>query len=99
MSTADLARRMQKYRESGAKQALIGLSDIDGVLRGKFVDLHKLESLMEKGGGFCDCVFGWDVNDQLYDNGRYTGWHTGFPDADYRIITATERVIQERIFP
>ena len=99
MSTADLARRMQKYRASGAKQALIGLSDIDGVLRGKFVDLHKLESLMEKGGGFCDCVFGWDVNDQLYDNGRYTGWHTGFPDADYRLITATERMLPDRDVP
>ena len=99
MSTADLATKMQKYREMGAHQAMIGLADIDGVLRGKFVDLRKLEGLMEKGGGFCDCVLGWDVNDQLYDNGRYTGWHTGFPDADYRLIASTERALPGQNIP
>jgi glutamine synthetase len=26
-------------------------------------------------------VFGWDAGDQAYDNGTFTGWHTGYPDA------------------
>lgn len=49
---------------------MLGLADIDGVLRGKFVSLEKLNSLLNKGGGFCDCVFGWDVGDHLPDRGR-----------------------------
>ncbi|MYD96593.1 MAG: glutamine synthetase, partial [Gammaproteobacteria bacterium] len=91
--TDDLAERMAAYEERGVRHAMLGLADIDGVLRGKFVGLAKLKSLLAKGGGFCDCVFGWDVNDQLYDGGAVTGWHSGFPDALYRLITATERAV------
>jgi glutamine synthetase len=36
---------------------------------------------VEKGFGFCDVVFGWDAADHAYDNGSFTGWHTGYPDA------------------
>lgn len=70
---------------------MLGLADIDGVLRGKYVSAEKLAGLAQDGGGFCDCVFGWDVDDQLYDNVTATGWHTGFPDADYRLVGASER--------
>lgn len=91
--TDDLADRMAAYEERGVRHAMLGLADIDGVLRGKFVGLAKLKGLLAKGGGFCDCVFGWDVNDQLYDGGAVTGWHSGFPDALYRLITATERSV------
>ncbi|MDP2323279.1 MAG: glutamine synthetase, partial [Gammaproteobacteria bacterium] len=38
-------------------------------------------------------VLGWDSNDQLYDNSRYTGWHTAYPDAGVRVIPATCREI------
>ena len=34
---------------------------------------------------------GWDVDDQLYDNTSFTGWHTAFPDALYRLDLASER--------
>ena len=54
---------------------------------------------MEKGGGFCDCVFGWDVDDQLYDEGDYTGWHTGFPDAAYRLVVDSERWLTDEGCP
>src|SRR5262249_28640181 len=43
--------------------------------------------------GFCDVVFGWDINDALYDNVRFTGWHTGYPDAAARIDLETFRTI------
>ena len=72
---------------------MLGLTDIDGVLRGKFVSPEKFASLMTKDGGFCDCVFGWDMDDALYDGGAVTGWHTGFPDARYRLVAATERAL------
>lgn len=67
-------------------QALVGITDLDGVLRGKLVSEAKFESLLRDGGGFCDCILGWDVDDQLYDKGQFTGWHTGFPDAHYRLV-------------
>jgi glutamine synthetase len=46
----------------------------------------KFLSALEGGFGVCDVVLGWDSNDQLYDNTRYTGWHTSYPDAPVRII-------------
>ena len=91
----EIDAKMAEYEQRGANQAMLGLADIDGVLRGKFVGLDKLKSLLLKGGGFCDCVFGWDVDDQLYDGGAVTGWHSGFPDARYRLLTASERVLPE----
>ena len=81
-----LEHKLAQYKERNVFQIKLGLTDIDGVLRGKYVSLDKFSSLLTKQGGFCDCVFGWDVDDQLYDVGDYTGWHTGFPDAAYRLI-------------
>jgi glutamine synthetase len=59
----------------------LAITDIDGVLRGKVISFDKFRSIAEKGFGFCDVVFGWDAQDQAYDNGAFTGWHTGYPDA------------------
>ena len=78
-----------------AAGAMLGLADIDGVVRGKFVSADKLKGLMAKGGGFCDCVFGWDMDDALYDGGAVTGWQTGFPDARYRLIGASARTLAD----
>jgi len=64
----------------------VGVFDIDGVLRGKYMSRAKFESVLEHGFGFCDVVLGWDSKDQLYDNVRYTGWHTGYPDARVRLL-------------
>jgi len=30
-------------------------------------------------------IFGWDMADAAYDNGTYTGWHSGYPDAKVQI--------------
>ncbi len=43
--------------------------------------------------GFCDVIFGWDIADVLYDNVKYTGWHTGYPDATACIDLSTLRFI------
>ena len=94
-----LSRTLESYRDRGVGQVKIALADIDGVHRGKYVSLEKFQSLMEKGGGFCDCVFGWDVDDQLYDESVYTGWHTGFPDTGYRLIAESERWLEDESGP
>ena len=86
-----LEQKLAEYQERGVNRIKLGLTDIDGVIRGKYVGLDKFVGLMTKGGGFCDCIFGWDVDDQLYDAGTFTGWHTGFPDARFRLLADSER--------
>jgi glutamine synthetase len=71
----------------------IGVFDIDGILRGKYVDREKFESALRKGLGMCDVVLGWDSNDQLYDNTRVSGWHTGYRDAPVELDLTTVRKI------
>lgn len=72
-------------------QVKLGFTDVDGILRGKYVSREKFLSALDKGFGFCDVVVGWDSNDQLYDNVSYTGWHTAYPDAPARIVAETGR--------
>jgi glutamine synthetase len=76
-----------------AGKVKIALTDIDGVLRGKYISTEKFLSVAESGTGFCDVVFGWDSSDLAYDNVSYTGWHTGYPDASVRIDLSTFRKI------
>jgi len=72
---------LQLLTEQETEKVKLAVTDIDGVLRGKMISFDKFRSVAEKGFGFCDVVFGWDAGDQAYDNGKYTGWHTGYPDA------------------
>ena len=78
-------------RKEGATKVKVACSDIDGILRGKYLHIDKFASALEGGFGFCDVVFGWDSHDQCYDNTQVTGWHHGFPDALARLDLATER--------
>ena len=68
-------------RASPAARVKVAVTDIDGVLRGKYIHKEKFLSAVDAGFGFCNVVFGWDMGDQCYDNATWTGWHTGFPDA------------------
>jgi len=69
----------------------VGVFDVDGVMRGKYVSRDKFLSALDKGFGFCDVVLGWDTHDQTYDSAAFTGWHTAFPDAPARIYPETCR--------
>jgi glutamine synthetase len=75
----------------GLEHVKVAVVDHDGILRGKYMSREKFFSALEKGFGFCDVVLGWDSNDQLYDNVKYTGWHTAYPDAAVRVLPATCR--------
>jgi glutamine synthetase len=78
LSLAELLHQLESAKTEKVKLAI---TDIDGVLRGKVMSFEKFRSIARKGFGFCDVVFGWDAGDQAYDNGAFTGWHTGYPDA------------------
>ena len=79
--------------ERGLTHVKVGAFDIDGIMRGKYMSRAKFESALESGFGFCDVVLGWDSKDQLYDNARYTGWHTGYPDANVRVLPESCRAL------
>lgn len=83
----------REFSDRGIRKVKVGGFDVDGVLRGKYISLDKFWSAVEKGFGFCDVIFGWDIADQLYDNATVTGWSTGYPDALAKIDVSTMRVL------
>ncbi len=89
----DIKHLIAEFEHRGVKHAKVGIFDIDGVFRGKYVSLDKFKSAAESGLGFCDVIFGWDTGDVLYDNVRVTGWHTGYPDCKATVDLSTFRVI------
>jgi glutamine synthetase len=78
-------------RKSGVEKVKVAVTDIDGVLRGKYLHKDKFFSAAESGLGFCNVVFGWDSGDVCYDNSAYTGWHSGYPDAMAQVDLGTMR--------
>lgn len=91
VKTIDDAKNIVLERD--LKHIKVGVFDIDGVMRGKYMSRQKFFSSLDKGFGFCDVVLGWDVKDQLYDNVKFTGWHTGYPDASVRIVPSSCRAL------
>jgi glutamine synthetase len=89
--TAADARAIVEAR--GLSHVKVGAFDIDGILRGKYMSAAKFLSSLESGFGFCDVVLGWDSKDQLYDNVQLTGWHTGYPDTEARIVPESCRAL------
>ncbi|HUR60143.1 MAG TPA: glutamine synthetase family protein [Opitutaceae bacterium] len=89
------ARVLDQIRRSPGQKVKVGVADIDGILRGKFLHKDKFLSAAapapEGGFGFCDVVFGWDMADACYDNAQLVGWHKGFPDAIVRLDLGTHR--------
>ncbi len=79
------------FEKHQIRRVKLGTVDLDCTLRGKYISLEKFASAGSI--GFCDVLYGWDIADALYDNARYTGWHTGFPDGTCTVDRDTFRVI------
>ena len=47
-------------QQRGLEYVKVGVFDIDGIMRGKYMSKDKFLSSLEKGFGFCDVVVGWD---------------------------------------
>ncbi|MGE3414201.1 MAG: glutamine synthetase family protein [Dehalococcoidia bacterium] len=68
-------------KDHGVRTVRIGLTDLDGIHRGKRIPVkYFLDSVWRKGSNICDILFGWDVADEPMTNLAFTGWHTGYPD-------------------
>ena len=90
MVTKDIIQYVKNHPSGKVK---IAFTDIDGILRGKYISTEKFLSVVENGMSFCDVIFGWDAADAVYDNVKYTGWHTGYPDSPAVIDINTFRKI------
>ena len=81
----------------GTQYIKVAVTDIDGVLRGKYIHVDKFLKASNEGFGFCDVIFGWDSEDELYEfntadsSDLLTGWHTGFPDLQAKIVLDSGR--------
>ena len=85
--------------ELKTKYIKVAITDIDGVLRGKYIHVDKFLKAAKEGFGFCDVIFGWDTADELYDfnhtnsSDLFTGWHTGYPDLQAKIVLNSGRKV------
>ncbi|MBX9851940.1 MAG: glutamine synthetase family protein [Cytophagaceae bacterium] len=84
---------IEYIRKHPLAKVKLAVTDIDGILRGKYISVEKFLSVAESNFGFCDVVFGWDCNDVAYDNAKVTGWHSGYPDASAQLDLSTFRKI------
>ena len=91
MFTMTLKELTNFVKAKSYSQIKVGVIDIDGIMRGKYMSKEKFLSSLDNGFGFCDVVLGWDANDVIYDNTQRTGWHRGFGDTPVRIIPETAR--------
>ena len=86
-------------QQNGVEYVKVAITDLDGVLRGKYMHVDKFLKSIESGYGFCDVIFGWDSSDALYEfkvsdeQNLFTGWHTGFPDQTVKILLDSKRTI------
>ena len=86
---------LAQFKQSEASKVKVAVSDIDGILRGKYLHRDKFLGAAQPvpggGFGFCDVVLGWDMMDVTYDNTSATGWQHGFPDALAQLDLNTAR--------
>ena len=91
VKTREQALELVKSRH--CKHVKIAITDFNGILRGKYISVEKFEGALKHGMGFCDVILGIDTDDQLIDNLKTTGWHTGYPDAPIKIDPSSCREI------
>jgi glutamine synthetase len=86
----------QALSDGEVSHVMLGVVDLDGVLRAKHLSVDKVRRALDGEGRFCDVVLGFDSNDDVYENTAITGWHTGFPDVPVRVALETWRPLVGR---
>jgi len=90
---ADAQALAGHVRTAGLRHAKLYVVDWDGVLRGKYVGVDKLLKALGDGFGFCEVLFGWDIDDAVFDGPSFAGWDSGFRDATVRLLPESARAI------
>ncbi|MCP1854283.1 MULTISPECIES: glutamine synthetase family protein [unclassified Bradyrhizobium] len=79
-------------RTNSARAAMIGVSDFDGILRGKHVlgeDLSDGDKVVK----FSEAVLAWDCADRVIPAGFTQKPLSAFGDADLRVLSGTGRLV------
>jgi len=84
-----LSTLVETIRSSRTHKVKVAVCDIDGVLRGKYINAERFKSAAEGGIGFN--VFGSDIDDRMYDDDYVSGRQLGFPDATVKLDLSTFR--------
>jgi glutamine synthetase len=87
----DRAAILDQVKKGDHGRVMVAVTDIDGILRGKYMHASGLASALDGGFGFN--VFGTDVNDRPYDAPHVSGRRLGFPDAHVRLDPRTFRSV------
>ena len=77
-------------KDRSASRVKVAVTDVDGVLRAKYLSAQKLIDSLDSGFGFCNVVFGWDSQDAVYTN------HVAdpaFADAHARLVPESRRTL------
>ena len=85
-STLDIERLLN---DEPTTMIRIGVTDMDGVIRGKCLSAERFLQALDGGLSICDCLLGWDIADRLYDtehSNAQVGWQFGYPDAPLKIV-------------
>lgn len=100
-SPQEVDKLIEMFKRERHKRVGIAVTDLDGVLLSKYINLEKFASIAKHGGSWCDCIFGWDIADKLYDHlPGCRGCHPGYPDQKYRVdIGSMRRVPDENKMP
>lgn len=98
VAASDLEQEIERSRslleEAEVQTVEFGVVDVDGLLRGKRVPArYFLDTVARKGSAIADCLFGWDVTDELMPGLEFSGWHTGYRDLILKPDLATLRVL------
>lgn len=82
MPVSPLARAETLIRDHRIEVVKVGGPDLEGVFRGKRIPAGQFLDHLTRGHGIaqCDCLFGWDIAENLIPGLGFTGWQTGFPD-------------------
>jgi len=81
---------IQYAKDHPSGKVKIAFSDIDGILRGKYISSEKFLSVIETGMGFCDVIFGWDQHTYTEYNNPATdsgGLHVNISDGGMNVGT------------
>jgi glutamine synthetase len=97
-NAVNLTELIDKIKAGSVTKVKIAITDLDGVLCGKYMHAQKFLSALEKGFGFCDVIFGWDAGNVCYESSertpfKFTGLQTGYPDTSAVIDPLTFREI------
>jgi glutamine synthetase len=92
METTDSTRDLADWlRDQPVPFVKVAVTDLDGMLRAKYLSNEKVTAALEKGFGFCNVLFAWDRHDLLYTQPAPAD--PGYADARATLAPETYRTL------